>query len=116
MEQAGSLDHKRTGGAGFVDLQGTFEIFSDEWLAEHLAFRGGTALHKLYLTPQHRYSEDIDLVQVSAQPFGPVIDRIRERLTFLGEPQRKQKANNNTLYYRFDSEFPPIQRRRLKVS
>ncbi len=34
-------------------------IFSDEFLANKLAFRGGTALHKLYLTPQRRYSEDI---------------------------------------------------------
>lgn len=91
------------------------EIFSDDWLSEHLAFRGGTALHKLYLHPQQRYSEDIDLVQVSSEPFGPVIDRIREKLAFLGEPQRKQKANNNTLYFRFDSEFPPVQRLRLKV-
>ena len=33
-------------------------IFSDEFLASQLAFRGGTALHKLYLTPQPRYSED----------------------------------------------------------
>jgi predicted nucleotidyltransferase component of viral defense system len=37
------------------------EIFKDDYLAESLAFRGGTALHKLY--PQPRYSEDIDLVQ-----------------------------------------------------
>ena len=36
-------------------------IYSDEYLAHHLAFRGGTALHKLYLHPQPRYSEDIDL-------------------------------------------------------
>ena len=28
------------------------EIFSDEWLAGSLAFRGGTALHKLCLQPQ----------------------------------------------------------------
>lgn len=28
-------------------------IFSDEFLAKSLAFRGGTALHKLYLSPQH---------------------------------------------------------------
>lgn len=27
-------------------------IFSDEFLASQLAFRGGTALHKLYLAPQ----------------------------------------------------------------
>ena len=31
-------------------------IFSDEFLASQLAFRGGTALHKLYLHPQARYS------------------------------------------------------------
>lgn len=39
-------------------------IYSDKFLAKHLAFRGGTALHKLYIHPQPRYSEDIDLVQV----------------------------------------------------
>ena len=38
------------------------DIFADEFLAKELAFRGGTALHKLYLSPQPRYSEDIDLV------------------------------------------------------
>ena len=32
------------------------EIFSDNWLSSNLAFRGGTALHKLYLSPQQRYS------------------------------------------------------------
>ena len=44
------------------------EIYKDEYLASHLAFRGGTALHKLHLSPQPRYSEDIDLVQVTAEP------------------------------------------------
>lgn len=91
------------------------EIFSDEWLAERLAFRGGTALHKLYLNPQPRYSEDIDLVQITAEPFGPIVDRIRERLAFLGEPKRSLKAHNFTLYYRFESEFPPVVNLRLKV-
>lgn len=28
------------------------ELFSDDYLAANLAFRGGTALHKLYITPQ----------------------------------------------------------------
>ena len=31
-----------------------------------LAFRGGTALYKLHLRPNARYSEDLDLVQVAA--------------------------------------------------
>lgn len=91
------------------------EIFSDEFLAKSLAFRGGTALHKLYLNPQPRYSEDIDLVQITAEPFGPMVDRLRERLAFLGDPARKQKENNFTLQYRFESEFPPVQNLRLKV-
>lgn len=39
-------------------------IFNDDFLSKKLAFRGSTALHKLYVTPQPRYSEDIDLVQI----------------------------------------------------
>jgi predicted nucleotidyltransferase component of viral defense system len=39
------------------------EIFSLDATARTLAFRGGTALHKLHLPPTERYSEDIDLVQ-----------------------------------------------------
>jgi len=90
-------------------------IFSDKYLASHLAFRGGTALHKLYLHPQPRYSEDIDLVQVKAEPIKETIERIRKSLSFLGEPKIKQKAHNNTLIFRFDSEVPPIIPVRLKV-
>ena len=36
------------------------EMFSHPVLARSLAFRGGTALYRLYLTPAARYSEDID--------------------------------------------------------
>lgn len=80
-------------------------IYSDEYLKERLAFRGGTALHKLYLAPAARYSEDIDLVQITAEPFGPIMDKLREVLSFLGDkPIRKQKQHNNKLVYRFDSE------------
>lgn len=80
-------------------------IYNDEYLKERLAFRGGTALHKLYLSPAARYSEDIDLVQITAEPFGPIMDKLREVLSFLGDkPIRKQKQHNNTLVYRFDSE------------
>lgn len=91
------------------------QIFQDTLLAQSLAFRGGTALHKLYIQPQPRYSEDIDLVQITAGPFGPLIDRLREVLAFLGKPQIKSKANNSTLVFRFESEFPPVQTLRLKV-
>jgi len=98
-----------------VIARALIELFSDEFLIKNLAFRGGTALHKLYLHPQPRFSEDIDLVQITAVPFGPIIDKIRERLKFLGKPKLKQKENNNTLVYQFESEFPPVQVLKLKV-
>ena len=79
-------------------------IYEDPYLTERLAFRGGTALHKLYLAPAVRYSEDIDLVQITAEPFGPIIDKLRECLAFLGRPIIKQKLHNNTLVYRLKSE------------
>jgi len=90
-------------------------IFSDSYLSSHLAFRGGTALHKLYLHPQSRYSEDIDLVQINPEPIANTIDRIRNVLSFLGKPKIKQKAHNNTMIFRFDSEIPPIIPLHLKV-
>jgi predicted nucleotidyltransferase component of viral defense system len=91
------------------------DIFSDEFLASLLAFRGGTALHKLYLHPQNRYSEDIDLVQIKAEPIKDTIVRISQVLSWLGQPVIKQKANNNTLVFRFNSEIAPILPIRLKV-
>lgn len=91
------------------------ELFSDNVIQQNLAFRGGTAIHKLFFSPQPRYSEDIDLVQIKPGPFGHIIDRMREILSFIGEPRRSQKNRNNTLIYRFDSEIEPVQRLKLKV-
>jgi len=92
------------------------EIFSDDLLRNSLAFRGGTALHKLYITPQIRYSEDIDLVQIKSEPINPILKRIRENLSFLGTKRTvKQHIHNNTMIYRFDTEIPPVVNMRLKV-
>jgi predicted nucleotidyltransferase component of viral defense system len=88
------------------------EIFGDEALASALALRGGTALHKLHITPARRYSEDVDLVQLRPGPFGPLIDRLRAKLDpWLGEPRREP----GRLVYRFDSEIAPVVRLRLKI-
>lgn len=92
------------------------EMFSDDMISENLAFRGGTAFHKLFLKPQVRYSEDIDLVQIKEGPINPILKRIRERLDFLGTKRVvKQKANNNTIVYRFESEIAPIINMALKI-
>lgn len=92
------------------------ELFSDELVRCTLAFRGGTALHKLYLQPQARYSEDIDLVQISSEPINPILKQIRERLSFLGTKRTvKQHIHNNTIIYRFDTEDPSVPSMRLKI-
>lgn len=92
------------------------EIFDDDRLAEALAFRGGTALYKLHLTPGPRYSEDIALVQKTAEPIGASIDRLRARLdSWLGDPKRSFKEGRVTLVYRFRSEDSPPLPLRLKV-
>lgn len=89
------------------------DIFSNEILHSALAFRGGTALFKLHL-PAARYSEDIDLVQVKAEPAGPIMDQLREILDpWLGKPRYKQTEGRVTFVYRFESE--DSQPLRLKV-
>lgn len=44
------------------------------------------------------------MVQVEAGPFGAIIDRVREQLSFLGKPRVKQKEHNNTIIYSVLSE------------
>ena len=91
------------------------DIFSDEFLASELAFRGGTALHKLYLAPQPRYSEDIDLVQINPGPIKPILFRLGEVLSYLPDKVIKPKRFNNTMLFRIQSEAPPVVQIRLKV-
>lgn len=91
------------------------EIFSDESLADKLVFRGGSAIHKLFLQPQPRYSEDIDLVQKNSGPIKEIVSRIQKVLAFIGEPSVKQNVSNNTLLFRFNSENTTPVNLRLKV-
>lgn len=92
------------------------DLFSDVFLENEIAFRGGTALHKLHFDRPLRYSEDIDLVQVNPGPIGPVMDAVRGRLDpWLGKPQWKQGRDRATFYYRFNSETRPVTPLRLKV-
>lgn len=92
------------------------DIFTHPVLRDALAFRGGTALYKLHLKPAARYSEDIDLVQMRAEPAGPMMDALREVLDpWLGKPQWKQTEGRVTFNYRFESEDPMPVSLRLKV-
>lgn len=89
-----------------------FDLFSDNFLSERLAFRGGTALHRLYLAPAARYSEDIDLVQRIPEGIGPIFDRIRARLHWLGKPKR-ETGGIPKLWFVFETDAGA--KRKLKI-
>ena len=92
------------------------EMFRRDDVRRAFAFRGGTALYKLHLTPPARYSEDIDLVQVAPGPIGGTLDAIRSALDpWLGLPKRNTAEGGVKLIYRFSSEGPPPLPMRLKV-
>lgn len=92
------------------------EMFRVPAVASRLAFRGGTALHKLFLYPAVRYSEDIDLVQVDQEPIGQTLDLVRGALDpWLGKPRRLLKQGRVNLLYRFKSEDSPPMPMRLKI-
>ncbi len=92
------------------------ELFSSQAVSQTVAFRGGTALHKLFFPTPGRYSEDIDLVQIAAGPIGPILSAIRTTLDpWLGEPKWKQSQGRAAMVYRFETTIRPIQQLRLKV-
>jgi len=88
-------------------------LYENQKIQNAVAFRGGTALHKLYVSPAARYSEDIDLVQIHREPIGETIDAIRLGLQWLGEPIRKITARGVKLIYRYLAE-DSVQRK-LKI-
>ncbi|WNJ20401.1 nucleotidyl transferase AbiEii/AbiGii toxin family protein [Pontibacter sp. G13] len=90
-------------------------IFSDDILRSQLAFRGGTALHKLFCNPAPRYSEDIDLVQIHPGPIKPIIHRLGEVIDFFDEPRStKNRGHGVKAIHRFTSSFESIPLR-LKI-
>ncbi len=92
------------------------EIFSEPLLRKSLAFRGGTALHKLFIEPAARYSEDIDLVQIEEGAIGYIFEALRNQLNpWLGEPKWKLKDGRAIFIYRFESESLPVIPMRLKI-
>jgi predicted nucleotidyltransferase component of viral defense system len=88
-------------------------LFERHKIKNSLVFRGGTALHKLYVKPAARYSEDIDLVQIVTEPIGQTLDEIRSALNWLGEPTIKLTERSAKLIYRYTAL--DNSKRKLKI-
>ena len=91
------------------------DLFNSEQLQGKIAFRGGTAIHKLLFGKPLRYSEDIDLVQTQAEPIGKIIDGVRAALPWLGKCNREQVAHSMHLVFKFIPEEGSGNPLKLKV-
>ena len=96
-----------------VICRAVVEIFNTPYLRDRLAFRGGTALHKLVLSPATRYSEDIDLVLLINQPVGPLFNALRDTLGWLSPDPNRNIGMFATMYFPFETTAG--NKRRLKV-
>lgn len=91
------------------------DLFNAPALNGRIAFRGGTALHKLLFKQPLRYSEDIDLVQVQAEPIGATVDAIRAALSWLGKCRTERAEHSMHLMFRFTPEGEVESPLKLKV-
>lgn len=91
-------------------------IATDDYLGQELAFRGGTALHKIHLPRPYRYSEDLDFVRSTG---GGIADLTRA-LTGLGESLgfevRTRISEHPKVYLRTASEAGVRLRIKLEVN
>jgi predicted nucleotidyltransferase component of viral defense system len=77
-------------------------LYNNKHIKDTLAFRGGTALNKLFIKPAARYSEDLDFVQIPDEPIGKTINAIRSTLdSWLGKPRRNFTKRSTKLIYRY---------------
>ena len=91
------------------------DLFNAPALEGKLAFRGGTAIHKLLFKQPLRYSEDIDLVQTHAEQIGATASTIRETLSWLGDCKREQAGHSMHFVFRFAPEAQPDSTLKVKV-
>ncbi|OGT61013.1 MAG: hypothetical protein A3E85_03565 [Gammaproteobacteria bacterium RIFCSPHIGHO2_12_FULL_45_12] len=92
------------------------EIFSDPFLREELAFRGGTALHKMFFSQPARYSEDIDLVRTNNGGIKKIVDALRDIFEpWLGKPKTEQTNRSFKIKFYFNPESSPATKTRIKI-
>ena len=93
------------------------EIFNNHLLSSALSFRGGTALHKIFLQEGFRYSEDLDFVKVKPGTLGIILSELRKVMSNIipGRPVYESSSKISNLIYRYSAENPPSPIRKVKI-
>lgn len=81
------------------------ELFENKTLAGRIAIRGGTSINKLLFREPLRYSEDIDLVQIKAEPIKEMVVGIRDCLSWLGKCDYVAAEHSVRLTFKFSPEL-----------
>lgn len=92
------------------------DVFNAPFLRDRLAFRGGTALHKLILAPATRYSEDIDFVLLQREAIGPVFDAFREVLAWINPKANTDIGMFAAMYFRFQTNAGNARRLKAEIA
>ncbi len=93
------------------------ELYAHPNLREAVAFRGGTALNKLIFNPPSRYSEDIDLVQITGGPIGNIIRPLREVMdSWLGKPKRMLGEGGFAVHYKIKNEDGIMMKLKFEIN
>ena len=92
------------------------KIYQNDFIQEHLVFRGGTALSKLYFPSLVRYSEDLDFVQITAGPIKDIVKTIQSIIDpWLGKSSTESRKDGFRIYYSFIPENDPEGKKRIKI-
>ena len=91
------------------------EIARDDYLGAELALRGGTTMHKLYLSPPRRYSEDLDYVRSTAGGIGQLTGAVTAIGVRLGMRVSTRLSVHPKIYLRAAFTASPRQTMRVKV-
>lgn len=91
-------------------------IAGDGYLGDELVFRGGTCLHKLYLHPARRYSEDLDYVRATAGGISNVTRAISSIGADLGYDVRTKISAHPKVYLRYTAESGTTRKIKVEVN
>lgn len=92
-------------------------LYSNAIIKKTLVFKGGTALHKIFLKKALRYSEDLDFDQITSTPIGELLDAVRAvaREIFPKKAKYDRREKMFILRYRYNAETPPNAIMKVKI-